>query len=157
MELDLALIMGIISLSVLIFIFIPLLLSARGSILQTVNSLSLASYFFIKSLSLIDIILLSLSKDDRTGFIKDFYDFKHQNLIVLIKGISSVIILNLGIIFGNYFGDKERDIIKNEYDYILIILTFILVVINVRYFIKLNECVAEFNKAVKLYGLLKST
>lgn len=110
---------------------------------------------FIKSLSLREILLLSLSSNDRVGFIKDYYDFRHKNISSLIKGISSIILLNLGVIIKNYFEQKAPNVTYNPNEYILIILTIALITINIRYFIKLNDCVKDFNRAVKFYELLK--
>lgn len=156
MKLNQDVILGIIGASILLFLLIPLIPYYRRRFNQTGTPFTLTSYFLIKSLSLSDLFLMSLSNDDRTEFIKNFYDFKHENISTLIKGISSIILLNLGIIFNNYFESKGNDVIHNKYDYILILLTFVLIVINIRYFLKLNECVREFNKAVKFYDLIKS-
>lgn len=145
------LIIFVLSYSVLIFLF-PLFFYRRNR--QFIGQ-PFFSFLFVNSLSLREIVLLSFSKSDRTSFIKDYYDFKHKNISSMIKGISSVIILNLSVIIKNHF-DKSLDPKDyNPNDVWLVVLTSILIIINVRHIIKLNECIREFNLTVKIYELLK--
>jgi hypothetical protein len=113
------------------------------------------NYLFVKSLSLKEILILSRSTNDRLSFIKDYYDFKHKNIALIIKGISSVIILNFGVLVKNHFDMSLSSPIYNRDDKLLIMLTLLLLLFNIWYIIKLNDCVKEFKRAVKFYELLK--
>ena len=147
---------GVLLYSALVFLA-PLLLRRRywQSFRWILPITSFFSFQLVNSLSLGEIFLLSRSANDRIGFIKDYYDFRHKNLSSVIKGISSVIILNLGVIIKNHYDKSISPQSYNPDDNILVFLTLILVVINVRQIIKLNDCVREFSLAVKLYETLK--
>jgi hypothetical protein len=153
MTLSNGMILGIAFYAVLLFLAIPLFWTrfrrfyAGGYFLRT--------GLFIKSLSLREILLLSFSANDRVGFIKDYYDFRHKNISSMIKGLSSVILLNSGVLIKNHFEAKATTVMYNSNEFILIILTIVLITINVRYFIKLNDCVRDFKKAVRFYEFLK--
>ncbi len=107
------------------------------------------------SLTFYEIYFLSKSTSDRVSFLKDYHDFKHKNISSLIKGISSIIVLNIGIVIKNTF-EKGLELknYRNE-DTLLIFLTLILIAVNIRYVIKLNDCVREFRLAVRMYETLK--
>jgi hypothetical protein len=114
--------------------------------------IAVISSFAVKSLSIKEIVLLARTQADRSGFIKDYYDFKHKNILSLIKGVSAIIVLNLGVIIK---GGLENPPNESPYTMQLISITGLLSLINILYFLRLNKCIKEFSTAIKLYSLLK--
>ncbi|SDJ96634.1 hypothetical protein [Flavobacterium noncentrifugens] len=114
---------------------------------------TLFNHFSIGSMPLRDLAILAISNEDRTTYIKDFFDFRYQNISSIIKGISAVIVVNVGVFLEVLYGKDGNFTFWNHWPLIASILALSLC--NLWYFNKLKLCVKDFRKAIILYEIIK--
>ena len=148
----------VITILVLLCVFCLILFNSIR-VKKSVNSFTrpLIGVSSMLSLSLSDLMFLSLSDEDRSTSIKDFYDWKHKSLSFSVKALLSFILGNTGVIIKKLYDIKisEQIITLPITGILLIILILILIVIEYNLITKLRRVPQEYIDAMRLYTLFK--
>ena len=114
------------------------------------------SFLLNNSLTVQELVIMSLSKDDRGSFIKDYFDFKRQNISSIIKGISAIILISVSLIAGHFFGTVDQKAKLPDVTG-LIVATAAILLTNLYFLLKLNQTIDEFSNTMNLYERLKNS
>jgi hypothetical protein len=104
------------------------------------------------SFSVDTIRMLAKKNIDMKDYFKSFYDMKYENLVFVIKGISSTILLFVTPFIEKVI--KQEKAFSNTDLQLLIVVALLLMLLLVLSF-RLRKIVQEYGEAIRLYHIYK--
>jgi hypothetical protein len=141
----------------LIIVYIAFLLFLEaGAPIFSISSTTLvrASASLFNSLSIMDIIHLANSSEDRSDVIKEFYDWKQKNFLFIIKGFAVLIVVNGGAIVKKGFMLQGFAQLPGIYWELAYCTGFLLGITSILIY-RLRRIPSEYLDAMLVYNALK--
>jgi hypothetical protein len=115
----------------------------------------------LRSLSLYDLYVLSQSKDERSGVIKEFYDWQHKLLLAVITGLIGFIAANIVLVLQASIGNAEAlkglsailsgPMVAIAFAFMLTYLTLLVLTLITR----LGQIPEEYRVSINLYERMR--